>query len=106
MKRILKILKDKWYLLIIVAACIITQCYLQLMLPEYMGTIQQIMSQISDANRQESINNILQQGGWMLLISAAVVVLAIIQNFFGAWLGAFVGKSLRSDMFDKVNTFS
>src|SRR5574344_56462 len=108
MKKILQILGKKWYLLLLVAACIITQCYLQLMLPEKMGEIQTYMNQyqITLITQEELTQNILQTGGWMLLISAGVCILAVVQNFFGSWLGAYVGKIMRSEVFYKVNSLS
>ncbi|MFA6667647.1 MAG: ABC transporter ATP-binding protein [Bacilli bacterium] len=108
MKKILQILVKKWYLLLLVAACIITQCYLQLMLPEKMGEIQTYMNQYQSTliTQEELTQNILQTGGWMLLISAGVCILAVVQNFFGSWLGAYVGKIMRSEVFYKVNSLS
>lgn len=108
MKKILQILGKKWYLLLLVAACIITQCYLQLMLPEKMGEIQTYMNQYQSTliTQEELTQNILQTGGWMLLISAGVCILAVVQNFFGSWLGAYVGKIMRSEVFYKVNSLS
>ena len=44
MKTVCKYLLDKRYLILILAAAIIGQCYLQLMLPEYMGKIQNIVN--------------------------------------------------------------
>src|SRR5574344_1307152 len=108
MKKILQILGKKWYLLLLVAACIITQCYLQLMLPEKMGEIQTYINQYQSTliTQEELTQNILQTGGRMLLISAGVCILAVVQNFFSSWLGAYVGKIMRSEVFYKVNSLS
>jgi ABC-type multidrug transport system, ATPase and permease components len=108
MKKVIKILLERWYLVVLVAACIIAQCYLQLMLPEYMGNIQNAMpnSSFTEAEKQAAINEIWIQGGYMLLISVAVVILAITQGYFTSFLGAYVGKKMRGEVFHKVNRLS
>ncbi len=100
MTKILSILKDKWYFVILVAAAIIGQCWCQLELPTYMGYIQ------SAINSQEGTATILQYGGVMVLYAIGVVILAIIQNYFGAYLGAYVGLKLRESVFVKVTSIN
>lgn len=104
MIKVLKILMEKWYLVLIVAGCIIAQTWLQLELPEYMGTIQNLIT--NNTTGANITNQILQQGGWMILISVGIVLLAVIQFYFGSFAGAYVGKRLRQEMFHKVNTLS
>ena len=99
MTKVLKKKKNKWYLFLIVMGAIIAQCYLQLMLPEYMGKITQLI--MSDS--PSKINDIWVNGGWMILISVGVVILATIQNFLGATLSAIAGRELRKEVFKKVN---
>lgn len=99
MTKVLSCLKNKWYLFLIVMGAIIAQCYLQLMLPEYMGKITQLI--MSDS--PSKINDIWVNGGWMILISVGVVILATIQNFLGATLSAIAGRELRKEVFIKVN---
>ncbi len=108
MKKVIKILFKKWYIVLFVALCIIAQCYLQLTLPEKMGNIQTYMSQYATgAITKDAMNaSILETGGWMLLIAAGIAVCATVQNFFAAWLGAFVGKFMRQEVFYKVNSLS
>lgn len=101
MKKVFKILLEKWYLLLVVAISIIIQCFCQLELPTYMGEIQKIIN--SKIPGVDITFDILSKGGIMIGFSFAVVVLAIIQNFFGAYLGSYVGKRLREDMYKKVN---
>ena len=102
MNKVLKFLAKKRPLLLLIACAIVAQCYLQLMLPEYMGKITTLIT--SDA--PDKINQIWINGGYMILISVGVVVLATIQNFSGATLSAYVGRELRSEMFHKVNHVS
>ena len=108
MKKVIKILFKKWYVVLFVAACIIAQCNLQLMLPEKMGNIQTFMSQYASGTiTKDAMNSgILETGGWMLLIAAGIALCAVVQNFFAAWLGAFVGKFMRQEVFYKVNSLS
>lgn len=108
MKKVLNILKQKWYLVLIAAICIIIQVNLQLYLPELMGNIQNLMPDASFdiAAKEEAINNILIQGGYMLLTALGVAIMALTQNYCGSTLGAYVGKELRKEMFMKVNSLS
>lgn len=108
MKKVFQILAKKWYVVLFVAGCIILQVNLQLMLPEKMGNVQTFMTQysIGAITKDEMTQSILKTGGEMLLISAGICVCAIIQNFFAAWLGAYVGKILRGEVFYKVNSLS
>ena len=84
-------------------AAIISQCYLQLLLPDYMGQITRLVTSVGYT---PDVYEILSIGGIMIAISAGVFVLAIIQNFLGSTLSAFVGRELRNEVFRKVNTIS
>ena len=102
MSKVLRFLRKKRPFLLLIACAIVAQCYLQLMLPEYMGKITTLIT----SNSPDKINQIWINGGYMILISVGVVVLATIQNFTGATLSAYVGRELRTEMFHKVNHIS
>ena len=102
MSKVLHFLRKKRSFLLLIACAIIAQCYLQLMLPEYMGKITTLIT----SDSPDKINQIWINGGYMILISIGVVVLATIQNFTGATLSAYVGRELRTEMFHKVNHIS
>lgn len=102
MSKVLHFLWKKRPFLLLIACAIIAQCYLQLMLPEYMGKITTLITSTST----DKINQIWINGGYMILISVGVVILATIQNFTGATLSAYVGRELRTEMFHKVNHIS
>lgn len=102
MSKVLHFLRKKRPFLLLIACAIVAQCYLQLMLPEYMGKITTLIT----SNSPDKINQIWINGGYMILISVAVVILATIQNFTGATLSAYVGRELRTEMFHKVNHIS
>ena len=69
-----------------------------------MNAIQSIITKIPQPD--DAINQIWVQGGWMLLLSLGVFILASIQNFFGTYLSAHVAQDLREEMFTKVNSLS
>ena len=102
MSKVLHFLRKKRPFLLLIACAIVAQCYLQLMLPEYMGKITTLIT----SDSPDKINQIWINGGYMILISIGVVVLATIQNFTGATLSAYVGRELRTEMFHKVNHIS
>ena len=102
MSKVLHFLRKKRPFLLLIACAIVAQCYLQLMLPEYMGKITTLIT----SDSPDKINQIWVNGGYMILISIGVVVLATIQNFTGATLSAYVGRELRTEMFHKVNHIS
>ena len=102
MSKVLHFLRKKRAFLLLIACAIVAQCYLQLMLPEYMGKITTLIT----SDSPDKINQIWINGGYMILISVGVVVLATIQNFTGATLSAYVGRELRTEMFHKVNHIS
>ncbi len=104
MKKLIKVLMKKWWLVLLVWAAIILQCFLQLQLPDRMNSIQSIITQVPQPD--DVISQIWVQGGYMLLLSLGVFVLAAFQNFFGTYLSAHVAKDLREEMFKKVNTLS
>lgn len=102
MSKVLHFLRKKRPFLLLIACAIVAQCYLQLMLPEYMGKITTLIT----SDSPDKINQIWINGGYMVLISVGVVILATIQNFTGATLSAYVGRELRTEMFHKVNHIS
>ena len=108
MKKVIQSVVKKWYIVLFVAACIILQVNLQLTLPEEMGYIQGYMNQyaVGGITKDAMTQSILETGGWMLLLSAGICICAVVQNFFASWLGAFVGKIMRAEVFYKVNSLS
>ncbi|ALE07761.1 multidrug ABC transporter ATPase [Arthrobacter sp. ERGS1:01] len=52
------------------------------------------------------IGTIFQLGGWMLLITAGQVVCAIAATYFSAYVAMGVGRQIRRDLFNKVESFS
>lgn len=61
---------------------------------------------IDDGVVKGDIGLIFHLGGWMLLITAGQVVCAIVATFLSARLAMGVGRQVRRDLFNKVETFS
>jgi len=61
---------------------------------------------IDDGVVKGDINTIMSLGGWMLLITAGQVICAIAATFLSARVAMGLGRSVRRDLFDKVETFS
>lgn len=125
MHKLFRVLINKWYLLLIAFCAIIAQVWFQLTLPEFTGNIQSILngfvggsstiinpiSQIATViqgpiETGEVISLILDQGAWMLLACAIVLVLAYVQFYCSSKIGAYLGQSLRERLFKKVNTMT
>ncbi len=102
MIKILKNLHKKEMLFIIISIFfIIIQVWLDLKIPEYMSNITRLI-QLNSAN----MNDILNQGLWMLLCSLGSLLLAIFVGYFAAYVGTSFEKKLRRNMFEKVGTFN
>ncbi len=106
MNKLLKFIFRKWYILLLIFLAIIAQCYLQLLLPDYMGKITSAITTQTFSNNGDLTTYILQTGGIMIAIAFGVFALAIVQNYSGSYLSSYVGKVLRDEMFEKVNSLS
>ena len=61
MKKLIKVLMKRWWLVLLVWIAIIIQCFLQLQLPDRMNAIQSIITKIPQPD--DAINQIWVQGG-------------------------------------------
>ncbi|MHA7304658.1 ABC transporter ATP-binding protein [Arthrobacter sp. TMN-49] len=61
---------------------------------------------IDDGVVKGNIDLIVNLGGWMLAITAGQVVCAIAATYLSARLAMGVGRQIRRDLFNKVETFS
>ncbi|MEG1739031.1 MAG: ABC transporter ATP-binding protein [Bacilli bacterium] len=108
MFRLFKFIFKRWPEVLIITICVITQCELQMLLPEYMSKIQVLISQSSMPGAV--IDNITGQiwtnGGIMIAIAFGVACCACLTCFMAARLSAMVGKDLREATFKKVNSIS
>lgn len=102
MFKILKRLQKKDILLILVCSIlIIFQVWLDLKLPDYMSQITQLVQ--SEGN---SMNDILIEGGKMMLCALGSLVAAVLVGFFASYIAASFSRTLRKDLFEKVENFS
>ena len=102
MFKILKRLQKKDILLILVCSVlIIFQVWLDLKLPDYMSQITQLVQ--SEGN---SMNDILIEGGKMMLCALGSLVAAVLVGFFASYIAASFSRTLRKDLFEKVENFS
>ena len=102
MFKILKRLRKKDLLLILVCSVlIIFQVWLDLKLPDYMSQITQLVQ-----SEGSSMNDILIEGGKMMLCALGSLAAAVLVGFFASYIAASFSKTLRKDLFEKVENFS
>ncbi|WP_300383879.1 ABC transporter ATP-binding protein [Clostridium sp.] len=102
MVKIFKYLKSKdWALIFISLLFIVTQVGLELKIPEYMSKITLLVQ-----TEGSKISEILIEGGYMLLCALGSLVAAIIVGFFISQIAAGLSKTLRSNLFSKIESFS
>ena len=102
MFKILKRLRKKDVLLILVCSIlIIFQVWLDLKLPDYMSQITQLVQ-----SEGSSMNDILIEGGKMMLCALGSLAAAVLVGFFASYIAASFSRILRKDLFEKVENFS
>ena len=102
MVKIFKYLKSKdWLFILISLVFIVTQVWLDLKLPDYMSDITKLI-QTPDAEMSE----IWKSGGYMLLCALGSLVSTIIVGYFISGIAAGLSRTLRSNVFRKVESFS
>lgn len=92
--------KDAIYILICVAL-IVFQVWLDLKLPDYMSKITTLI-QLEGSK----INDILVQGGYMLLCAFGSLLSSICVGYLAATVSSNFSMTLRDKIFDKVESFS
>ena len=93
-------LKDILFLLIGVGL-IVFQVWLDLRMPEYMSTITRLVE-----TEGSKMNDILINGGYMLLCSFGSLVAMIIVGYLVSYVSANFSMNLRKKVFDKVESLS
>ncbi|MCL2223288.1 MAG: ABC transporter ATP-binding protein/permease [Oscillospiraceae bacterium] len=102
MIKILRYLKlREWLMVLISIGFIITQVWLELRVPEYMAEITTLVQ-----TPGSSLSDIWRTGRGMLLATLGSVATSIIVAFFAAVIGAGFSRSVRSLLFEKVESFS
>ena len=93
-------LKDILFLLIGVVL-IVFQVWLDLRMPEYMSTITRLVE-----TEGSKMNDILINGGYMLICSFGSLVAMIIVGYLVSYVSANFSMNLRKKVFDKVESLS
>ncbi|OQC50320.1 MAG: putative ABC transporter ATP-binding protein [Tenericutes bacterium ADurb.Bin024] len=107
MFRLYKLVKRYWWQLAIIVVLVATQTLLQLQLPDYITTTQNIVNNIGETGiTHAEINEMLKQSGIMLLISLGIFALAAGQGSLNSKFVATLGKEIRAEVFKKVENFS
>lgn len=102
MLKILKYLKRKeWVMILYSFIFIVLQVYLDLKLPEYMSKITQLI-QIPGSEMQDIYKN----GGYMVLCALGSLAASFITVYFISKVAAGLSRTLRSEVFTKVEGFS
>jgi ATP-binding cassette subfamily B multidrug efflux pump len=96
----LRSIRPYWPLVLVVvlfqAAAVVANLYL----PTINAAI------IDDGVAKGDIATVWRLGGWMLLVTIGNILAVVVANYCGARAGMQVGRDLRSNVFDRVATFS
>ena len=102
MIKIFKYLKSKdWALIFVSLLFIVTQVWLDLKLPDYMSDITVLIQ-----TEGSQMSEIWKTGGYMLLCAFGSLISAMIVGFFISQIAAGLSRTLRSNIFSKVESFS
>lgn len=102
MIKIFKYLKSKdWALIFISLLFIVTQVWLDLKLPDYMSDITVLVQ-----TEGSQMSEIWRTGGYMLLCAFGSLISAMVVGFFISQIAAGLSRTLRSNIFSKVESFS
>ena len=102
MFKLLKKLKKKdWLLILLSTALIVFQVWLDLKLPDYMSKITQLVQ--TEGNQ---VSEILVEGSKMLLCALCSLASAVVVGYIASYIAASFSKTLRKDIFEKVENFS
>lgn len=91
----------EWVQMTLAIAFIAVQVWLDLKLPDYMAKVTRLV-QTPDSEMRD----IWIAGGYMLLCAIGSLIAAFIVGFFAARLSAILSYRLRSDLYNKVESFS
>ena len=102
MIKLLKQFEKNDYMLVIVCVLLIVfQVWLDLKLPDYMSEITMLVQ-----TEGTTVNEVLVQGGNMLLCAGGSLISAFIVGYLTSYLSAMFSKRTRKTLFEKVQSFS
>lgn len=104
-----KLMKSfKWYhwlLVLVIIGLIYSQVQMDLLLPEYMGNIIVLISQGVQSGISPT-QEILREGGWILLVTIGSITATLIASLIAARLGTRLAVQTRSRLFKHIQGFS
>jgi len=92
--------RKEWTMIGAAVIFIVFQVWLDLQLPEYMGTITTLVTSGGD------MNEVLKYGGYMVLCALGSLATAVVVGYLAARMAASHAQTLRSRQFAKVDSFS
>ena len=102
MLRLIKEFRKKDFMLIFICVLLILfQVWLDLKLPDYMTEITKLVQ-----TEGTKINEVLTQGGYMLLCAGGSLVAAFLVGYLVSYVSATFSKRTRKTLFEKVQSFS
>ena len=96
-----KLTKREWGMVLCSLVFIVAQVWLDLKMPEYMSTITTLVE-----TPGSDLNEILLNGGFMLLCAVGSMAAAMITGYFAAKVAAGLSKTLREQVYKKVMHFN
>ncbi len=98
---ILKYLKAKeWGLLVVITAFIVVQVWFDLMIPDHMYTITNLIQ------TGGTVDQVMDEGWIMLALAFGSLLMALAIGYVAAYVATTLSKRLRSMEFSKVQSFS
>ncbi len=101
LKQLKYLRKRDWIYLLISTLFIFGDVWCELTIPDYMSKITKLIAGGSGA-----MDEILINGAYMLIFTVASVVCIVASKYFSAIIATSLGRNLRSQVFDKVVSFS
>lgn len=101
MFKLLKKLKRKDIIYIVICIIFVAmQVWLELKLPDYMSNITRLVQ-----TEGSTIDEILEQGGYMLGCAFGSLITSIIVGYFASYVAASFSRKVRKEVFSKVQEF-
>ncbi len=92
--------KKDWLIVLVALLLIVFQVWLDLKLPDYMSEITRLVQ-----TEGSEINEVLKQGGYMLLCAGGSLASAMIVGYLTSFISATFSQKLRKQLFEKVQNF-
>ena len=100
-KLLKKLSKREFLMVICCVAFVVGQVWLELKMPDYMNKITRLVE-----TEGSKMNEILKNGGMMLLCALFSMAFAMITGFFAAQVAAGLSMTLREKVFKEIGRFS